>query len=173
MVIKVADEAEELEQIYRLNHQTFAEEIPQHHPHPDKRLVDPFHKKNTYLVAKRGAQVIGMVCYNAQRPFSLDNKKVALDGLPAFTKMVEVRLLAVDQSNRAGGVVAIRLIEGLAHHLLSQGFDLAVISGITKQASLYHKIGFKPFGPLVGTPEASFQPMYLLLNHLAQRFRDV
>ena len=47
---KVATEAWEFEQIHRLNYQTFVEEIPQHPPNPEKKLVDKFHQENTYLI---------------------------------------------------------------------------------------------------------------------------
>jgi hypothetical protein len=52
---------------------------------------------------------------------------------------------------------------------LREGFDLALISGTTRQLKLYEHLGFVPFGPLVGTPEALFQPMMLTLERFAPR----
>jgi hypothetical protein len=43
---------------------------------------------------------------------------------------------------------------------------MALISGTTRQQRLYRHLGFVPFGPLVGTPEALFQPMYLTKERL-------
>ena len=43
----------------------------------------------------------------------------------------------------------------------ASGYDLAIISGTTRQEKLYKHLGFIPFGPLVGSDEARFQPMYI------------
>lgn len=40
-------------------------------------------------------------------------------------------------------------------------YDFMLISATVRQLKLYGHIGFVPFGPLVGTPEAPYQPMYL------------
>ena len=40
---KYASEDHEFEQIHRLIYQAFVEEIPQHPPNPERRMVDPFH----------------------------------------------------------------------------------------------------------------------------------
>ena len=47
LLVKIATEDWEFDQIHRLNHQTFAEEIPQHTAQPSGRLVDRFHDENT------------------------------------------------------------------------------------------------------------------------------
>jgi hypothetical protein len=39
LVYKIATAAAEFEAIHHLNYRTFAEEIPQHPPHPRRRLV--------------------------------------------------------------------------------------------------------------------------------------
>ena len=46
----VADRSAEYEAIFRLNHATFAGEIPQHPAQPDGRLVDRFHAENEYVI---------------------------------------------------------------------------------------------------------------------------
>jgi hypothetical protein len=38
---------------------------------------------------------------------------------------------------------------------------MAIISGTLREQKLYRHLGFVPFGPIVGTEEAPFQPMYL------------
>ena len=40
--IKLAETPAEREQVHRLNYETFVEEIPQHAPNPERRLVDRF-----------------------------------------------------------------------------------------------------------------------------------
>jgi aspartate aminotransferase-like enzyme/ribosomal protein S18 acetylase RimI-like enzyme len=158
---KIADTAMEFEAIHRLNHRTFAQEIPQHAAAADGRLVDRFHDENTYVVCLDGSEVVGMISGRAQRPFSLDRKLDDLDRyLPAGSKPVEVRLLAVDPAYRNRTIIA-RLVAMVSAHFAERGCDLAVISGTTRAVAMYQRMGFVPFGPLVGAVGAQFQPMYL------------
>ena len=61
LVFKVATEQEELDRIHELNYRTFVEEIPQHAPNQERMLVDKFHSENTYVICKRGDELLGMV----------------------------------------------------------------------------------------------------------------
>src|SRR2546426_12603176 len=71
---KIAGAESEFEQIFRLNYKTFVEEIPQHPPNPEKRLVDRFHHQNTYLIGLDEDRLIGMMAGRGRRPFSLPPK---------------------------------------------------------------------------------------------------
>lgn len=153
----------DFEAIHRLNYETFVEEIPQHAPNAQRRLVDRFHDENTYAVCLAGGALVGMVCGRCQRPFSLDQKLPALDQwLPAHRKVVEIRLLAVKREYRKTSVF-FGLMQALSRHFIELGCDLAVISGTVRELKLYRHLGFVPFGDLVGTAEARYQPMYLTL----------
>ncbi|MBI2299439.1 MAG: aminotransferase class V-fold PLP-dependent enzyme [Armatimonadetes bacterium] len=161
LTFTVADQAWQLEAIHRLNYRTFVEEIPQHPVSPDRRLVDRFHHENTYLICLDGRRLVGMVALRARRPFSLDLKLPELDGyLPPARSLVEVRLLSIEP-----GYLGRRVLAGLLRLVLEQvraaGHDLGVFSATTRQLALYNHLGGVPFGPLVGPPEARFQPMYL------------
>ncbi len=97
LTFKIASEEWELEQIHRLNYRTFVEEIPQHGPNPEGRLVDRFHAENIYLIWLHDRRLAGMLAMRRNRPFSLDAKVANLDQyLPAGRVPVEVRLLAVE-----------------------------------------------------------------------------
>ncbi|OGV38131.1 MAG: hypothetical protein A2020_07250 [Lentisphaerae bacterium GWF2_45_14] len=166
LVYKIADTEEEFEQIHRLNHDTFAEEIRQHHKSPDGHLVDKFHTENTYFICMKKGVLIGMIAARSKRPFSLDAKLDNLDSyLPPFENPCEIRLLALQKGSR-GGVVLGRLLSLLTSFCQREKYDILLISGILRQLSLYKHIGFVPFGPEVGTPEAKYQPMYLRPNAL-------
>lgn len=157
---KIASEDHEFEQIHRLNYRTFVEEIPQHPPNPSRRLVDRFHEQNTYIICLHEERLVGMVAARGERPFSLDGKLDDLDGyLPPYRKMCEGRLLAVEKAYRRGPVFVGLLEEALSYGR-RQGYDLVVMSCTVRQLKLYAHLGFVPFGPLVGTPEARYQPMY-------------
>lgn len=171
MIMKPATELHEFLQIHRLNYKTFVEEIPQHQRNSEKKLVDKFHDKNKYIIAKKGTDVIGMVCYNHDRPFSLDHKIQDLDRfLPPYTKLAEIRLLSVCYEERKT-TVAYRLLQYLCQTLIQQNVDAAVISGTTRQIKLYTRMGFTPFGPLVGNTGALYQPMYITLRNLRHDFK--
>ncbi|MDX2000625.1 MAG: GNAT family N-acyltransferase [Thermoanaerobaculia bacterium] len=164
LTFKIASEASEFEAIHRLNHQTFVEEIPQHGRDPSGRRVDPFHAENTHVIALHAGDLVGMMALRGRRPFSLDAKLPDLDDhLPVGRRPCEIRLLAVVPAHRRGPVFR-GLLELLVSQGKAQGYDLAVISGTTRQAKLYRHLGFVPFGPLLGTGEARFQPMYLTLE---------
>jgi aspartate aminotransferase-like enzyme/GNAT superfamily N-acetyltransferase len=161
LVCKIADTPEEMEQIHRFNYRTFVEEIPQHPSNPERRLVDKFHRENTYVIIKHHDRVVGMMALRDQRPFSLDAKVPDLDcHLPPHKKMLEVRLLAVERDFRGGTTFRMMLDASLAL-ARENGWDLAVISATVRQLKLYRHLGFEPFGALVGSEEARFQPMLL------------
>lgn len=171
LTYNIAREDWVFEAIHRLNYKTFVEEIPQHDKNPDKQLVDKFHHENTYIVCLRGRRLLGMVAVRAKRPFSLDQKLGNLDSfLPGARSVCELRLLAVEPSERSG-VLFLGLMRALLHHCREQGYDLAVISGTVRQLKLYKHLGFRPFGPLIGAGEAKFQPMYITLETVDSQFR--
>ncbi len=161
LTFKVATDLGELEQIHRLNYRTFVEEIPQHAPNERGELVDRFDRENAYVVCRRGERVLGMIAVRGMRPFSLDAKIENLDAhLPPNRRICEIRLLAVEPEYRTG-VVFRGLVTELMAYCLRAGFDTVVISGTTRQLKLYRHLGFVPFGPLVGSGDALYQPMYL------------
>jgi len=171
LCIKLATEPFELEQIYALNHKTFVEEIPQHAAAPNDRLVDRFDIENTYVIGLRHERVVGMVAIRGTRPFSLDERLPSLDSyLPPGRSICELRLLAIDRRDRRGRLLPL-LLQAVWRHARACGYDLAIISGIVQQQKLYSHLGFEPFGPLIGTPEARFQPMMLTLERFAPRAR--
>src|SRR5215472_14491082 len=166
LVFKIASTADEFDSIHRLNHTTFAVEIPQHAASPDGRLIDRYHRENTYAVCVCEGEVVGMVAGRCARPFSLDHKLRDLDAhLPPHRKAVEIRLLAVVAGYRHSAVFA-GLVRLIMQHFLHEDCDLAVISGTVRQAKLYRHLGFRPFATPVGTAQALYQPMFLTLEAL-------
>lgn len=164
LVFKIANEDSELEQIHALNYETFVEEIPQHVPNSEKTLVDKFHAENAYLICLHGEVLVGMMAVSDKRPFSLDKKLKDLDSyLPEAKSLCEFRLLSVKHERRGRRVIG-GLIQLLAEYADGKQYDLALISATLRQAGLYKNLGFKPFGPVVGSKGAIYQPMYLTLE---------
>lgn len=172
LVFKVATEDWEFDLIHQLNYKTFVEEIPQHPVSSHKRMVDRFHDENTYLICLSNRRLVGMIACRGQRPFSLDQKLENLDSyLPPGRALCEIRLLSVDKKFRTGQVFQ-GLMALVWQHFVEKGFDMGVISGTTRQTRLYHHLGFIPFGPLVGTPDAQYQPMYLSIESFEAGVRE-
>ncbi|WP_433958033.1 aminotransferase class V-fold PLP-dependent enzyme [Cytobacillus horneckiae] len=160
-IYKIASDQEEYDQIYQLNYKTFVEEIPQHGQNERQLLIDRFDGENTYIIAKWRNEVVGMIAVRAKRPFSLDQKIENLDEiLPTDARPCEIRLLSVKESFRMSPVF-FRLCELLVSYCLEHNYNMALISGVDKQIPLYKKIGFIPFGEIVASGQARFQPMYL------------
>ena len=168
LTFKIATEPWEFEQIHALNYRTFVEEISQHSQNSERKLVDKFHEQNTYVICLSGQKLVGMIALRGERPFSLDAKLDHLDSyLPAGKSICELRLLSIEPSYRSTRVLAGLLRKGF-EHAIPQGYNLAIMSGTIRQQRLYKRIGYVPFGPLVGKAGAMYQPMYITLEDLVK-----
>ena len=165
---KIATDKWEFDEIKKLNYETFAEEIPQHQRNSSRQHTDKFHKENVYIICIKDTKLLGMLAVRDRRPFSLDQKLQNLDSyLPSGRRICEIRLLAIKKDVRFTRVLK-GLLEKTARYCIEKNFDTAVISAILNQQKLYRHIGFVPFGPLVGTAEARFQPMKLTVEAHAE-----
>ena len=134
------------------------------------RLVDKFHEQNTYFICLQGRRLLGMVASRGNRPFSLDQKLHDLDAyLPPERPVCEIRLLSVQRAHRNGRVFQ-GLLTLLARDCLSRGYRLAVVSGTLREQRFYSRLGFVLFGPVVGSAEARYQPMYRLLDTVEEQW---
>lgn len=164
LVIKIASESWEFDAIHALNYRTFVEEIPQHASNESRKLIDKFHKRNTYVICVRKYKLLGMLAICDKRPFSLDYKLKDIDSyLPGFKSIFEIRLLAIENKHRNTASFK-GIVEKVFELVLERGYDLGVVSGATRQIKLYTHLGFKPFGSLVGTEGALYQPMYITFD---------
>ena len=117
-------------------------------------------------------KLAGMLAVRGNRPFSLDQKLEKLDSyLPAGRKICEIRLLAVERKFR-GAQVLQGILALLWQHGIERSYDLAIISGTPRQFRLYQHLGFVPFGPMVGTGDAQFQPMYVTIETFETTARE-
>jgi aspartate aminotransferase-like enzyme len=172
-IFKRAETGQEFEQIHRLNHRTFVEEIPQHTDRGDGVLVDKFHKKNAYFIVLRDNCVVGMVSAHDQPPFSvaerLQDPKI-LDR--AGTRPLEVRLLAIEPAER-NSTMFFGLIWTLYEYARSHGYTHLFISGVESRLPLYNRLGFVALGPAVPCGRAAFVPMVLTIGQLPTKIQRV
>lgn len=164
----IASTPEDLEQVHRLNHQTFVEEIPQHGATSDGLLVDKFHDKNEYLICRKSGKVVGMLASHDQPPFSIADRlpDASILTQPGI-RPVEIRLLAVEPTERKGPVLA-GLVWLLYNRAQQAGYSHFVISGVVNQRDLYEHLGFEALGPAVGHGDAQFIPMWLPVPRLQE-----
>ena len=165
MIYKIANTQEEYEQIFKLNYETFVDEIPQHKKNETKKLKDKFHDKNIYIIAKKENEVIGMISLSDTRPFSLDDKLNNIDTYykGEYRKPVEIRLLSIKHQYRKTKVFT-ELIQRTFNYIIQNSYDIVFISGTVRQEKLYKHIGFVQFHENVGTKDAEYMPMYLDLT---------
>ena len=169
---KQAVEPWEFDEISQLNYASFVEEVPQHPANDRRVLTDRFHSENTYFICRRGQELVGMICVRDRRPFSLDQKLGRLETyLPQAegARLCEVRLLAVRPDLRGARVLP-GLLTMMARYCQEGGYDYVVMSGRVSQQRLYRRIGFIPFGPLVGDDAAPYQPMYRPVGNVGVEF---
>lgn len=170
---KAANRPEEVEQIHRLLHRTFVFEIGQYPDSGAGRHVDKFHHKNTYFVAMREGQVKGMLAVHNQPPFSVADALACREVLERLCpKLLEVRLLAVEEEERGRQVLAGFM--WLVHqYAVGKDYRYLTISGLLERQTMYRRMGFRPLGAPVQRGEAYFVPMLLDVTDLPERVRRV
>jgi aspartate aminotransferase-like enzyme/N-acyl-L-homoserine lactone synthetase len=165
-VFKRAETKHEFDQIHRLNHRTFVEEIAQHSPTGSGLLVDKFHHKNSYLIVLRDDELVGMVSAHDQPPFSVADRIANPEALNApGTRPLEVRLLAIAPNER-NHYILFGLLYYLYEYARKNGYTHIYASGVTDRVTLYEKLGFRHLGPPVSSGSATFIPMILDLDEM-------
>lgn len=172
-VFKRAETSQEFEQVHRLNHRTFVEEIPQHAGTNNGLLVDKFHHKNFYLIVLREERVVGMISAHDQPPFSVADRLQDQEILerPGI-RPLEVRLLAIEPQER-NGTMFVGLVWSLYEYARTNGYTHLLISGVEERVDLYERLGFVALGPAVPCGKASFVPMILTIGQLPLRTERV
>jgi hypothetical protein len=168
VTFKEADCAEEIEQIHRLNHLVFAEEVKQHPQTPDGRLIDKFHERSRYFVARQGEELVGMISVHAGPVFSIESRLKDLSELRAMPAPLEVRLLAIRPEFRNRSILLGLLVQVWRYAVKHHSSDL-LISGIVERVPMYLKLGFQPMGEPVPCGAAEFVPMRMDLASARER----
>lgn len=172
-LFKRAETNHEFEQVHRLNHRTFVEEIPQHRDPGNGLLVDKFHHKNAYFIVLRDGQVVGMLSAHHEPPFSVADRLSDPDVLTRNgSRPLEVRLLAIEPAER-NSTMFFGLIWTLYEHARSNGYTHLYISGVEERLELYRRLGFEALGPAVPAGKAAFVPMVLTIGKLPMKIQRV
>ena len=158
--IKLAQTPKELEGVFRLNHQIYAEELGQDVATGTGQLVDRHRDKSDYLIAKDGDQIVGMVAIT--RPghiFSIESSLGDRGVVMALrSQMCEFRRLAIIPEYRRSGLY-IRMVEAMARYCIRHRIPYALISAIEGNVELYRRGGFMPFDRPFCKGGVHYQPM--------------
>ena len=147
IVLSLAD-VQDRERIYRIRHQVYAIELGQHAENAAGRLTDALDSVNTYLVAKRGGEVLGFVAITRPSPtgYSIDKYFARADVPVAFDEgLFEVRLLTVVPGSRRTQL-AFLLMYGALRYCESRGAHTIVAIGRLELLGVYRRVGLQPLG---------------------------
>ncbi len=140
----------------------FADELRQYESNSAGVLVDRFHGSNRYFVAMDGRELLGMISFNDDPPFSIEKRLPDRSVLDGIGRPCEIRLLAVEPGARYGMVLA-----GLFWQVYAAATDAGcahmLISGVRTQREMYRALGFNELGPAVASGDASYIPMVMKL----------
>lgn len=173
LLFKKAETADEIRQVHELNYQTFVREIGQH-PDPGRpMLIDKYHEKNLYLVAKRDEAVVAMVAVHDTPPFSVSSRIAEPGWIEVHCpRPLEVRLLAVRPEER-GTVVLAGLLWSVYRLALAAGYSHLLASGVRQQVQMYRRIGFEPLGPEMQCGSAWFTALALPVRRMPLAMRKI
>jgi histidinol-phosphate/aromatic aminotransferase/cobyric acid decarboxylase-like protein len=174
--------------IYRMRHVTYAQELGQHPTNENKQLTDSLDSFNSYIVARRGANLVGFISITPPgRKYSID-KYLAREALPfpVNDSLYEVRLLTVRKEYRnseEGAEIAGLLVYAALRWVEAHGGERIVAIGRREVMGLYRRIGLQPLGRQIPSGSVTYElmtgavtdlrrriPRYAaLLRHYAQR----
>lgn len=155
--------SKDFEAIHKFNHEVFSSELQQHATNDAATLIDKHHDRNTYFVARKQNQIIGMVCITKPGAdgFSVQQKMTNPASINKyFDTGVELRLLAVKREYRGSNVMW-KLLRAVVKEVLEKNIQIAFISGIESRIAMYEKMGFVAIDKPCKSGKQSFVPMQM------------
>jgi histidinol-phosphate/aromatic aminotransferase/cobyric acid decarboxylase-like protein/N-acyl-L-homoserine lactone synthetase len=136
------------EEIYRIRHEVYANELQQHPANAAMSLCDSLDAANKYIVARIAGKIAGFVSitppglqnYSIDKYFSRETLPFPVDD-----GLFEIRLLTVLKTHR-GSDVATMLMYGAFRCAESRGGRHIVAIGRREIIDLYLKVGLRPAG---------------------------
>ncbi|MFF9221746.1 aminotransferase class I/II-fold pyridoxal phosphate-dependent enzyme [Streptomyces viridosporus] len=152
---------EDLEWIYELRHQVYAQELGQHAPDPAGRLRDGLDGDNVYLVAAQGAARIGFVSLTPPWLGRYALEKYLVRGeLPLLTEddLFEVRILTVEPRWRSTAAAPLLMWAAL-RWIAARGGRRVVAMGRTELLDMYLAAGLRPVGRTIRSGAVMFEAL--------------
>lgn len=151
------------EQIYRIRHAVYADELGQHAGNAEGLLRDQLDAENAYLVVLDRDQVTAFVAITppSASAFSLD-KYFSRAEIPVcfHDRLYELRLLTVCPPYRHSTAL-VTLVRATFAHLHALGATEAIAIGRREVLSLYEGIGFRRLGLITQSGRVSYELMQI------------
>lgn len=145
--------------IYKLRHGVYADELNQHSPNSDNRLTDKLDEFNVYITAKLDGEIAGFISITPPdgKSYSID-KYFSRDLLPFdFNNgLYEVRLLTVTHPFR-GSLTAGLLMYAAFRWIEEKGGTRIVAIGRQEILDIYLKVGLKSLGQKVKAGAVTYE----------------
>ncbi len=160
ITMKYAETDDEFEKIYRLNHETYANELGQEQVTEDGRLLDKLQDRCDYIIAKKEDKIVGMTAIT--RPGNVFSIESSLED-PSIVARVrkdacEFRRVAIIPEYRHQGLYVL-LMESLAQYCIKNTISYVFGSAHVDNVRLYEKVGFFSFDKQFSKGRATYQPM--------------
>lgn len=170
LTLRLAD-TRDREEIYRLRHEVYADELHQHEANAAHTLVDALDAANLYLVAHTGGELAGFISLTppSAPTFSVE-KYIPLVELPFARQhdLFEARILTVRASHR-GTLVATALMYAALRYVEANGGTRIIGIGRREVLPVYRKVGFTTLGREVRSGAVTFELMSATTEQLRAR----
>jgi predicted GNAT family N-acyltransferase len=153
--IRLAETAEEREQVFRLRYKVYIEEMGKTSHYADdkhKTIIEPLDSSAKIFAAFSNGQVVGTARTNLSRTSNLDfytqpykMDEIVGDAHPEYTS-VGGKLIV--QKEFRGQQIAIKLIKSLYQYLLQEGIKFDFSECDAELVSYYNKLGYQSVGTL-------------------------
>ena len=158
MILSVATE-EDRQEIYRIRHKIYAEELNQHAANSNYQLADELDFKNHYIVAKYGSQIIGFISVTCpgSKSYSVDKYfSRSVIPFPFDEYLYEIRLLTVLKQNRNSNL-ALALMFAAFRWVQSHG-GLNIVAICRKDLiDMYCKAGLTPLALYASSGKVTYE----------------
>jgi histidinol-phosphate/aromatic aminotransferase/cobyric acid decarboxylase-like protein len=168
----------EREEIYRLRHEVYAQELGQHPLNSSKRLRDSLDEENVYIVAKVAGKMVGFISVTTpgRAGYSID-KYFAREALPfpVDENLYEIRLLTVLRAHR-GSELAMLLMYAAFRWVESHGGRQVVAIGRREILELYVRAGLRPMGKAAQSGLVTYELLHAEVSQVRetlQQFRGL
>jgi len=167
--VRFAEGEQDLQQVWRLNYETYVRELGQEQVPPDiaasGMLPDKLRDHTVYVIALHKGELVGMVAITLPTgPFSIESSlsdPSVLDGIRDQT--MEGRRLAVKRAYRGKGVM-LRMADFTLQWGFPQGYRHSIISALDRQIPTYTRLGYQEFDRPFVKGDCTYHPMMCNLD---------
>ncbi len=167
--VRLAEGEADLEQVWRLNYETYVKELRQDHVSAEVAasglLPDKFRDTSVYVIAQHRGELVGMLAITLPTgPFSIEASLTDPSVLAGIRdQTVEFRRLAVKRTHRGKGVF-LRMTDLALQWGFGQGYRHAIMSALDTKMVTYTRLGFQEFDQPFVKGACTYHPMRCSLD---------